>query len=65
MKCMNVMQYKSQKNKENKIAKKNGHKEQRDKAQGLCQKDSIRSSIFHPKLLDRTLAFELLFILEC
>ena len=51
MKCMNVMQCKSQKqrNKTKKI-KKNGYKEQRDKAQGPCQKDSIRLSLLHPKL---------------
>ena len=39
------------KNKENKTTKKNGHKEQRDEAQGPCQKDSIRLSLLHPKLL--------------
>ena len=30
--------------------KKNGHKEQREDAQGPCQKDSIRSNILHPKI---------------
>ena len=32
-----------------KTTKKNGHKEQRDEAQGPCQKDSIRSSFFASK----------------
>ena len=32
-----------------KKAKKNGHKEQRDEAQGPYQKDSIRLSLLHPK----------------
>ena len=29
---------------------KNGHKKESDEAQGPCQKDSIRSSLLHPKL---------------
>ena len=36
--------------KKTKTAKKNGHKEWRDEAQGLCQENSIRSSLLHPKL---------------
>ena len=35
--------------KKTKTTKRNGHKEQRDEAQGLCQKDSIRLSFLHPK----------------
>ena len=50
MKCMNVLQCKSQKNKENNTVKRNCHKEQRDEAQGPCQKNSIRLSLLHPKL---------------
>ena len=38
------------KQKQKKKAQKNGHKEQRDEAQGSCQKDSIRLSLLHPKL---------------
>ena len=48
MKCMNVMQCKSQKQRKQK-PKNNGHKEQSNKAQEPCQKDSIRSSLLHPK----------------
>ena len=40
MKCMNVMQCKSQKQRKQK-PKNNGHKEQSNKAQEPCQKDSI------------------------
>ena len=47
-----------------KTTKKKGSKEQSDEAQGPCQKDLIRSSILHPKLLDATLALKLLFPLE-
>ena len=48
-----------------KTTKKNGHKKQNDGAQGPCQKDLIRLSIFHPKhFLDATPALELLFTLE-
>ena len=36
--------------KNKKTAKKNGHKEYEDKAQGPCQKNSIRLSFLHPKL---------------
>ena len=38
------------KTKKTKTTKKNGHKEQREEAQEPSQKDSIRSSILHPKL---------------
>ena len=38
------------KNKDNKTTKKNGHKEQRDEAQGPCQKDLIRLSLLYPKI---------------
>ena len=45
MKCMNVMQYKSQKKKKKTKTKtkpkNNGHKEQSNEAQGPCQKDLI------------------------
>ena len=37
------------KNKKTKQQKENGHKEYSDEAQELCQKDSIRLSILHPK----------------
>ena len=37
------------KSKKTKTTRKNGYKEQRDEAQGLCQKDSIRLSFLHPK----------------
>ena len=40
MKCMNVMQCKSQKQRKQK-PKNNGHKEQSNEAQGPCQKDLI------------------------
>ena len=40
MKCMNVMQCKSQKQR-NQKPKNNGHKEQSNEAQGPCQKDLI------------------------
>ena len=50
--------------KKTKQYEKNGHKEYWDETQGLCQKDSIRLSLLHPKLLDATLEFELLFILK-
>ena len=49
MKCMNVMQYKSQKQKENTKPRNKGHKWQSKEAQGPCQKDSISSSLLHPK----------------
>ena len=52
MKCMNVMQCKSQKQKEkykNQRTKNNGHKGKSNKVQGPCQKDSIRSSLLHSK----------------
>ena len=39
MKCMNVMQCKSQKKRKKKKPKNNAHKEQSNEAQGLCQKD--------------------------
>ena len=52
------------KEKKKKEKKKNGHKEQRDEAQGPCQKDSIRLSFLHQNFLDATLTLELLFILE-
>ena len=49
MKCMNVMQCKSWKQRKQK-PKNNGHKEYSNEAQGLCQKDSIRLRLLHPKL---------------
>ena len=52
------------KQRKNKKPKSNGHKENSKEAQGPCQKDSIRLSLLHPKLLDATLEFDLLFILE-
>ena len=45
MKCMNVVQCKSQRQK----AKNNGHKGKSNEAEGPYQKDSIRSSLLHPK----------------
>ena len=48
MKYMNVMQ--CPKNKDSKNNKKDGHKKKSDEAQRPCQKDSIRSSLLHPKL---------------
>ena len=39
------------KQKETKHQKKNGHKEYWNEVQGLCQKDSIRLNLLHPKLL--------------
>ena len=53
------------KTKKTKTIKKNGHKEQKDEAQGPCHKDLIRSSLLYQNFLDATLALELLFILEC
>ena len=44
-----------------KATMKNGHKEQSDEAQGPCQKDSIKLSLLHPKLLDAPRALEFLF----
>ena len=38
-------------NKENKKPKNSGHKEYNNKAQGPCQKDSIRLNLLHPKLV--------------
>ena len=35
--------------KKNKKPKNNGHKENRNEAQGPCQKDSINLSLLHPK----------------
>ena len=51
-------------NNENKKPKNNGHKEQSSEAQGPCQKDSIRLSLLHPKLLDATRALKFLFTWE-
>ena len=53
MKCMNVMQCKSQKNKEKtKITKKNGHKEQSNEAQGPRKLKETRDTKSH-QLLDK------------
>ena len=35
--------------KKKKKKKKKGHNEESDKAQGPCQKDSLRLSLWHPK----------------
>ena len=43
-------------NKENKKPKSNGQKEYSNEAQGPCQKDSIRLSLLHPKLLRCTMS---------
>ena len=42
---------KKQKNKKtkNQRTKNNGHKGKNNEAQGPCQKDSVRSSLLHPK----------------
>ena len=48
MKCINVMQCKSQKTKKQK-PKNNVHKENSNEAQGPCQKESIRLSLLRPK----------------
>ena len=64
MKWINVIQCKSQKNKENKTTKKDGHKEQSDEAQGPCQKDLISLTLLHPKLLDAPQALQFVFTLE-
>ena len=47
MKCMNIMQCKSQTQKQK--IKNNGHKGKSNEVQGPCQKDSTRSSLLHPK----------------
>ena len=63
MKCMNVMQCKSQKQRKQKNknkTKSNGHKEQSNEAQGLCQKDSFRLSLWHPKIFRCTSSIEVL-----
>ena len=57
MKCMNVIQCKSYKQKKKTKTKtktktkikNNGHKGKNNETQGPCQKDSIRSSLLHPK----------------
>ena len=56
MKCMNVMQCKSQKQKQK--TKSNGYKGKSNEAQGPCQKDSIRSSLLHPKPFRCTTSIE-------
>ena len=38
--------------------KNNGHKGNSNEAQGPCQKDSIRSSLLHPKPFRRTTSIE-------
>ena len=45
------------KKKENTKPKNKGHKGQSNEAQGLCQKDSIRSSLLHPKPFRCTTSF--------
>ena len=52
MKCMNVMQCNSQSQKEkhkNQRIKNNSYKGKKNEAQEPCQKNSIRSSLLHPK----------------
>ena len=49
MKCMNVMQCILETKRKTQKPKNNGHKGNSKEAQGLCQKDSIRSSLLHPK----------------
>ena len=50
MKCMNILQCKSYKQREKKQKPKNNdHKGKNNEAQRPCQKDSIRSSLLHPK----------------
>ena len=49
--CYAMQILEKKKNKESKKkTKRNGHKELREEAYGLCQKDSIRSSLLHPNL---------------
>ena len=67
MKCMNVMQCNSQRQKRKTQKPKN--KEQwsqrkSNEAQGPCQKDSVSLSLLHPKLLDVPRALEFVFTLE-
>ena len=53
MKCMNIMQCKSYKQKEkhkNQRTNNNGHKGKSNEAQGPCQKDSVSLCLLHPKL---------------
>ena len=44
-----AMQILETKKKKKKKPKNNGHKEKSNEAQGPCQKDTIRSSLLHPK----------------
>ena len=44
------------KKKKNKEPKNNGHKGKSNEAQGPCRKDSIRSSLLHPKPFKCTLS---------
>ena len=67
MKCMNVMQCNSQRQKRK--TQKPNNKEQwsqrkSNEAQGPCQKDSVSLSLLHPKLLDVPRALEFVFTLE-
>ena len=48
------------KQRKNKKPKNNGHKENSNEAQGPCQKDSIRSSLLHPKPFRCTTSIEVL-----
>ena len=50
--------------KKNKKPKNNGHKGKSNETQGPCQKDSIKSSLLHPNLLDAPRALEFVFTLE-
>ena len=56
MKCMDVMQCNSQRQKKNTKPKNKEQWSQRksNKAQGPCQKDSVSLSLLHPKLFRRT-----------
>ena len=45
----NAIQILETKTKETQKPQNNGHKGMSNKAQGPCQKDSIRSSLLHPK----------------
>ena len=47
--AMQLLETKEKKNTKNQRTKNNGHKEKSNKAQGPYQKDSIRSSLLHPK----------------
>ena len=63
MKCNANPKDKRKKHK-NQRTKNNVHKGKSNEIQGPCQKNSIRLSLLHPKLLDAPRALEFVFTLE-